>query len=89
VVLYNCIIFVIQIDNNKIDMAYTPKVGDYEYIIRRNMFWVMRIEVINEDGSGYSTRVAEFSDREEARRMVWEHNGWGTPKAALKPRWAR
>ena len=66
------------------------KLGDYEYIIRRNQFWVMEyIEIDEERGTATTQKVATYNDREEARKLVWAHNGWGTPKSALKPRWAR
>lgn len=61
----------------------TPKVGQYEYD-RRGAGWkVYRVVSVSENGYA-STSTGEFyRNIEDARRRVWELNGWGTPKNKL------
>ena len=84
----NIHIFVVSVMSKGIrDMENRIKVGNYQYIIRFNRFYVMEYVEVSADGrNAHSRKVAEFADREDARRMVWEHNGWGTPKTPLTNR---
>lgn len=61
----------------------TPKIGQYEYGRRGRGFKVYRVNSVSENG--YTARATGefYHDREEARRRVWELNGWGTPKNRL------
>jgi len=59
------------------------KLGEYYYQIRFNHFNVYVYTSVSENGAAIGTKVAEFGDREEARRFVWEKNGWGIPKSPL------
>lgn len=71
-------------------MARTVKVGEYYYWICLNSFKVSVYTEVSEDGlHTRSEEVAHFSNREDARRYVWEHNGWGTPKSELKNKYCR
>ena len=60
------------------------KVGQYFYGRHRSSFgvWVYD-QVNNETGFASGQFVCDFRTREEARRFVWEKNGWGQPKIAL------
>lgn len=58
------------------------KVGQYFYGRHRNMIGVWVYDHVWENGSS-GQFVCDFHTREEARRFVWEKNGWGTPKTAL------
>ena len=62
------------------------KLGEYYYQIRFNHFNVYVYTSVSENGA-IGTKVAEFGDREEARRFVWEKNGWGVPKSPLSKKY--
>ncbi len=75
-------IFVVKVMNKIIkDME---KVGQYHYDIRFNHFNVYVCTSVSNNGMTASFhKVAEFRDREEARRYTWKMNGWGEPKSPL------
>lgn len=64
------------------------KVGQYEYNIRGRAWNVYVCTSVSKDengrvnGSSWSY-VDTFFLKEDARKFVWEKNGWGTPKKAL------
>ena len=68
--------------NNNIDFRKEYKVGQYHYAPHRNYYgvWVW-VSVTEKSASGEF--VADFRTKEEARRFVWQKNGWGTPKTPL------
>jgi len=73
---------VLKIPHHKIKKDMKAKVGQYFYQRFRGSYGVFRYNQVTEDSSSASL-VGYFSEREEARRYVWEMNGWGVPKRAL------
>ena len=61
----------------------TPQVGQYEYSRRGAGFTIYRVESINEYGYTSASTGEIFRNIEDARRRVWQLNGWGTPKNKL------
>ena len=59
------------------------RLGQYYYSPHRNWWGVWQWTSVSETGA-MGSFVKDFSDMEEARRYVWQMNGWGTPKSALK-----
>ena len=58
----------------------TPKIGQYEYDRRGRGYRIYRVDSVSENGYTASATEEYYFDREEARRRVWQVNGWGTPK---------
>lgn len=57
-------------------MPYTPKLGDYTYVLRGKLFVIHRVTSVTPHGYS-ATRTGEyFYSREEARRRVYQLNGW-------------
>lgn len=58
----------------------TPKVGQYHYCLRGRYFRIYRYTHVAADGSGTAASLVmdepSFIDREEARKRVYELNGW-------------
>ena len=61
----------------------TPRVGQYEYDRRGKGYKIYQVNSVNENGYTSSPTGEYYADREEARRRVWELNGWGIPKSRL------
>ena len=61
----------------------TPKIGQYEYDRRGRGFRIYRVDSVSENGYTASATGEFYFNREEARRRVWQLNGWGTPKNKL------
>lgn len=59
------------------------KLGQYFYAPHRDWWGVWVYTHVSETGSCGSF-VEDFSTIEEARKFVWEKNGWGQPKTTLK-----
>ncbi len=59
-----------------------PKVGQYHYVYRGNSYVIYRCERSTEKGCLISARTDEpvFRDREQARKRVYELNGWRSKK---------
>lgn len=60
-----------------------PQLGKYYYAPLRNYWGVWIYTSVSETGA-MGSKVKEFFGLEEARRFVWQMNGWGTPRTALK-----
>lgn len=61
----------------------TPKVGQYSYCRRYSGYAVYIYDSVDENGGSSASLVQWCDTKEEARRIVWEKNGWGTPKKPL------
>ena len=59
------------------------KLGEYYYDIRFHHFNVYVYTSVSDNGAAIGTKVAEFREREDARKFVWKMNGWGVPKKPL------
>ena len=53
-----------------------PKVGEYFYCRRLSRWAVYEHVTVDEHGCGTSSLVCKFDTMEEARNLVYEHNGW-------------
>lgn len=55
-----------------------PKVGQYYFAPRGRHFCIYRYTHVSENGSAASPVTSErpFTDKEDARRRVYELNGW-------------
>ena len=61
----------------------TPKVGQYQYDRRGRGWKIYQVDSVSENGYSSRSTGEFFSDIEDARRRVWQLNGWGTPKNKL------
>lgn len=53
-----------------------PQVGQYHYVLRGKLYVIYRYESISEHGSCSSPTDESFDNRDDARRRVYELNGW-------------
>lgn len=60
-----------------------PKVGQYHYALRGRFFRIYRYTSVTDSGTTATPVMEEplLSDREQARRRVYQLNGWNyTPR---------
>ncbi|MCU6767384.1 hypothetical protein OCV73_00205 [Barnesiella propionica] len=55
-----------------------PKVGQYHYELRGSCFRIYRYDQVSDTGTSSSPVYGEpsYLDREEAKKRVYELNGW-------------
>jgi len=53
-----------------------PKIGEYHYAPRGNDWCVYVWTFAGENGAASADFVVRFGTKEEARRFVYEKNGW-------------
>ena len=53
-----------------------PQVGQYHYVLRGKLYIIYRYESVTAHGSSSSPTDESYDNREEARRRVYELNGW-------------
>jgi hypothetical protein len=58
------------------------ELGKYYYAPHRNSWGVWQWDWVSETGAS-GTFIKDFFSKEEARKFVWEMNGWGKPKTKL------